>query len=123
MWIAGGYNLALGVNMVLSPAGAFEAFDLPLPELMLFVELVGLMVAVFGVGYCLVALRPLENRGVLALGLLGKTLVAIWGLGYVLLGKVPVAYLAVVFFSDIIYLLPFALILRHLQRAAAERTN
>jgi hypothetical protein len=91
------------------------------PDLLLFVQLVGLLVGVFGIGYLMVARWPLENRGVLLLGLLGKARVAVLGLAYVALGKVPPVYLLVVLFSDVIYLAPFAIILRHLQRVAAEK--
>ncbi len=119
--VAGAYNVLLGLNMVLLPSRSFAPLGLSEPELLLFVQLVGLMVGVFGVGYLMVARWPLENRGVLLLGLIGKALVAVLGLAYVALGKVPPVYLFVVLFSDVIYLAPFALILRHLQRVAAER--
>lgn len=121
LWVAGAYNVLLGLNMVLLPSRSFAPLGLPEPELLLFVQLVGLMVGVFGVGYLMVARRPLEHRGVLLLGLLGKSLVAVLGLTYVALGKVPPVYLFVVFFSDVIYLAPFVIILRHLQRVIDER--
>lgn len=121
LWLAGVYNVLLGLNMVVRPEGGFESLGLPQPELMLFVQLVGLMVGVFGIGYLMVARWPLANRGVLLLGLIGKALVAVLGLAYVAQGKVPPVYLFVVLFSDVIYLAPFAIILRHLQRVAAER--
>ena len=121
LWVAGAYNVLLGLNMVARPEAGFEPLGLPQPDLMLFVQLVGLMVGVFGIGYLMVVSRPLENRGVLLLGLIGKALVAVLGLAYVVLGKVPPVYLFVVLFSDVIYLAPFAIILRYLQRVAAEK--
>ena len=119
---AGTYNVLLGLNMVLLPSRSFAPLGLPEPELLLFVQLVGLMVGVFGIGYLMVASHPLEHRGVLLLGLIGKALVAVLGLSYVVLGKVPPIYLLVVLFSDVIYLAPFVIILRHLQRVAAEQS-
>jgi small multidrug resistance pump len=121
LWVAGAYNVLLGLNMVVLPEGGFEPLGMRQPDLLLFVQLVGLLVAVFGIGYFMVARWPLENRGVLLLGLIGKALVAILGLAYVALGKVPPVYLFVVLFSDVIYLAPFVIILRHLQRVTAER--
>lgn len=121
LWFAGAYNVLPGLNMVVQPEGGFEPLGLSPPDLLLFVQLVGLLVGVFGIGYLMVARWPLENRGVLLLGLLGKALVAVLGLAYVALGKVPPVYLLVVLFSDVIYLAPFAIILRHLQRVAAEK--
>ena len=120
LWFAGGYNLLVGLNMVVFPDRNFETFDLPKPELMFFVHFVGLMVALFGAGYCLVAYRPLDNRSLLLFGFCGKVLAASLGIAYVISGKLPPTFLAVTFFSDIIYLPPFAIILRHLKRAAAR---
>jgi small multidrug resistance pump len=121
LWVAGAYNSLLGLNMVLRPESGFEQLGMSPPDLLLFVQLVGLMVGVFGISYLMVARWPLENRGVLLLGLIGKALVAILGLAYVALGKVPPIYLLVVLFSDVIYLAPFVIILRHLQHVAADR--
>jgi small multidrug resistance pump len=78
------------------------------------VQLVGILVGLFGVGYWMVAWNPIENRNVLLLGFLSKLLGSVLGLGYLALGKMPLIFLPVLFFADIIYLPPFAMILRRL---------
>ncbi len=93
---------------------------LPKPELMLFVQLSGLLIGLFGVGYLMVALNPQENRNILLLGFLSKALGSVLSIGYGVLGKVPLSFMVLLFFSDIIYLPPFAIILRRLYRLASD---
>jgi small multidrug resistance pump len=113
---AGCYNLLVGLTLVVFYHEAFKTLGLPKPQLMLFVQLVGILVGLFGVGYLIVARNPLKNRNVLLLGFLSKAIGTVFGLGYVVLGKVPIAFFVLLLFSDIIYLPPFAVILRRLDR-------
>lgn len=115
---AGCYNLLVGLTLVVFYHEAFKTLGLPKPQLMLFVQLVGILVGLFGVGYLIVARNPLKNRNVLMLGFLSKAIGTVFGLGYVILGKVPFSFFVLLVFSDIVYLPPFALILRRLDRVA-----
>jgi hypothetical protein len=119
---AGCYNLLVGLTLVVFYHEMFKTVDLfgPKPNLMLFVQLTGLLVGLFGVGYLLVARRPLENRNLLLLGLLSKALGSVLGVGYVVLGKLSLGFFVLLLFSDILYLPPFMVILRRLNRIAAE---
>ncbi len=121
LWFAGCYNLLVGLTLVVFYHEAFKTLNLfgEKPPLMLFVQLVGLLVGLFGAGYIIVARNPVENRNVLLLGLLSKALGSVLGVGYVVLGRLSLGFLVLLFFSDIIYLPPFAVILRRLYRAAA----
>jgi hypothetical protein len=118
---AGCYNLLVGVNLTVFYHEMFKTFGLPKPNLIMYVQLVGILVALFGVGYLLVAANPLQNRNLLLLGFLSKLFGSIVGTGYVLLGKMPAVFLLVLLFSDIIYLPFFWIILRRIYRIAAER--
>ncbi len=91
------------------------------PELNLPIQLVGVLVGLFGVGYWMVASHPAENRNLLLLGFWSKLLGSVLGVYYVAVGKLPAAFLAVLFFSDVIYLPPFYMILQRLSAMAAER--
>jgi small multidrug resistance pump len=115
---AGIYNLLVALMLVPFYHEALKTLGLPKPELMLFVQLVGILVGLFGVGYWMVAAHPIENRNLLLLGFLSKLLGTVLGLGYVILGKVPLAFFVLLIFSDIVYLPPFAIILRRLNRIA-----
>ena len=121
LWFAGCYNLLVGLSLVVFYHETFKTLNLfgEKPESMFFVQLFGILVGLFGVGYIVVARNPVENRNVLLLGLLSKGLGSVLGIGYVVLGKLPPAFLVLLFFADMIYLVPFGVILRRLQRAAA----
>jgi hypothetical protein len=117
---AGTYNLLAGFSMMVFYSEGFKMLAIKKPPLMLPVQLVGMMVALFGVGYHMVASRPLENRSVLTLGFLSKLFGSALGVGYVALGKIQPMFLVVLFFADIIYLPFFWIIMRRLARIAKE---
>lgn len=117
LWFVGGYNILAGIGMMVFYHEGFRMLDLPKPELMLPLQLVGILVGLFGVGYWMVALNPVENRNVLTLGFLSKLLGSILGIGYLIAGQMPLVFLPVLFFADIIYLLPFWLIMQRLYAA------
>ncbi len=98
----------------------FKTLRLPKPELMLFVQLSGILIGLFGVGYLLVAFNPLENRRLLLLGFLSKSLGSVLSIGHAIHGSVPWTFLILLFFSDIIYLPFFWIILRRLYRIAGD---
>lgn len=114
LWFVGGYNILAGISMMVFYHEGFALLDLPKPELLLPLQLVGVLVAIFGVGYWIVAYNPVENRNVLTLGFLSKLLGSVLGVGYLLLGKLPLLFFPILFFADIIYLVPFAMIMRRL---------
>ena len=115
------YNVLAGVNMLCFYHESYKAMGVAKPELNLPIQLVGVLVALFGVGYWMVANNPVENRNILLLGFWSKLLGSVLGIYYVVAGKLPPIFLAILFFSDIIYLPPFYVILRRLFRLAAER--
>jgi hypothetical protein len=118
---AGCYNLLVGVNLTVFYHEMFKFFGLPKPDLIMYVQLVGILVALFGVGYLMVAYRPIQNRNLLLLGFLSKLFGSILGTGYVLLGKMPPIFFVVLLFSDIVYLPFFWGTLRRVYRIADER--
>ncbi len=120
---AGCYNLLAGLNMVVFYHEMFKTLGLPKPEVMLFVQLVGILVGLFGVGYLLVASNPIENRNLLMLGFWSKALGSVLGIGHVARGNLPLVFLVVLFFSDIVYLPLFAIILQRLYRIAGARNG
>jgi hypothetical protein len=115
------YNVLAGVNMFCFYHESYKAMGVAKPELNLPIQLVGVLVALFGVGYWMVANNPVENRNILLLGFWSKLLGSVLGIYYVSAGKLAPIFLAILFFSDIIYLPPFYVILRRLFRLAAER--
>jgi len=116
LWFVGGYNLLAGVGMLGFYHEGYKLLSVVKPALNLPIQLVGVFVALFGVGYWLVAANPIENRNLLMLGFWSKALGSVLGLYYWGVGKLPPVFIIVLFFADIMYLPPFALILRRLYR-------
>lgn len=123
LWFVGGYNILAGIGMMIFYHEGFRFLDVEKPTLMLPLQLVGVMVGLFGVGYWMVARNPVENRNVLTLGFFSKFLGSILGVAYVSIGKLPVAFLPILFFADIVYLLPFLLIMRRLYAFARQNRD
>jgi hypothetical protein len=113
------YNLLAGLVMLVFYHEAFKVMGLHKPDLNLPLQLVGVLVGLFGVGYWMVANHPLLNRNILVLGFWSKALGSLLGIYYVAQGKLPPVFLVILFFADIVYLLPFAVIIRRLSRVAA----
>lgn len=118
---AGCYNLLVGVILTVFYHEMFKTLGLPKPDLIMYVQLTGILVALFGVGYLLVASNPLQNRNLLLLGFLSKLLGSIVGTRFVVLGEMPPVFMVVLVFSDIIYLPLFWIILCRIYRIAHER--
>ena len=114
---AGVFNLLAGTSMILFYHEGFKMLGVPKPALALPVQVMGILVALFGVGYLLVAANPLQNRNILVLGFWSKAISASVAMCYVA-PPLPWWFAVVVFFSDVIYLPPFYVILRRLGRLA-----
>lgn len=71
--VASLFNLAIGLAMVFAPAEFGTGADIVYPrEALLSIRTTGLLIAVFGIGYALVAARPGDNRGIIRIGIIGK---------------------------------------------------
>jgi len=117
---AGCFNLLAGVAMVSLYHEGYKLLGVPKPELTLPVQIMGILVGLFGLGYHWVASRPLENRDLLRLGFLSKLISSLAAYWYVLFGPLGIGFALVVFFADVIYLPFFWVILRHLDRTARQ---
>jgi small multidrug resistance pump len=115
------YNVLAGLFMLIGYHETYKIIGMEKPDISFPIQLVGILVGLFGVGYYLVAKNPIENRNLLALGFWSKFLGSCLGTGYVLMGKLPPQFIAVYFFADVIYLPPFYLIMRRLYALARER--
>lgn len=117
---AGTFNLLAGLSMMTLYHEGYQLLGVPKPALILPVQVMGILVALFGVGYHLVASRPVENRDILMLGFWSKALASVLAFWYVAAGRLPWWFAVVVVFADTIYLPPFYAILRRLDRLAAR---
>ena len=117
---AGYFNLMAGACIFTFYHEGYRLLGIPKPELMLPVQVMGILVAMFGAGYLLVAQNPLENRHLLMLGFWSKALCSVLALTYVAGGELPLAFLSILFFADIVYLPPFYMIMRRIYHLAAK---
>jgi small multidrug resistance pump len=120
---AGTFNLLAALGMIVFHHEGYKLLGVPKPTLVLPIQVMGILVGLFGVGYHLVAHNPIENRNLLVLGFWSKALSSVACLWYVGVGKLPLGFVPVLFFSDIIYLPPFYLIIRRLRHLARQRTT
>lgn len=118
---AGYYNIVAGICMVLFYHEGFRALGVPKPEFVLPIQLVGVLVAVFGVGYLIVWRSSVENRNILLLGFFSKLFGPLLAVAHILAGNLPMMMLAVLFFADGIYLIPFWVIYRRLCQSAKQK--
>ena len=114
----GTFNILAGLCMLAFYHEGYRMIGIPKPELVLPIQLTGILVALFGVGYHLSASDPIRNRNVLMLGTWSKLLCSLWALGYVFIGMLPWWFTVVLIGADIGYLPFFYAILRRIDRAA-----
>jgi len=112
------YNILAGLHMFVLRKETYEMIGMDDPKVDFPIQLVGQLVALFGVGYYMVAKNPLQNRNILLLGFWSKFLGSCLGTWYVARGILPLRFVLVYFFADVIYLVPFWLILQRLRRFA-----
>ena len=116
--VAGTYNVVAGICMICFYHEGYKFLGVAKPELVLPVQTVGVLVALFGIGYHWVANDPVTNRGMLVLGFWSKLLGPLMGLRFLVDGTLPWWFFFVLFFSDLIYLPFFHLIIRRLREVA-----
>lgn len=115
------FNIGAGLFMLIGYHETYKIIGMEKPSISFPIQLVGILVGLFGIGYYLVVKNPIENRAVLMLGFWSKFLGSCLGTYYVVRGQLPLRFVAVYFFADIIYLPPFYLILQRLYALARER--
>lgn len=118
--VAAVYNTIAGLSMMIFYHEGFRAIGLEKTSFNLPIQLVGLMVALFGLGYWLVSKNPVENRNVLLLGMLSKLLGPLLAIRYIARGELPAWMLIAFFFADFIYLVPFFLTWRRAKTLSAN---
>lgn len=129
--LAGLYNLAWGVAVVFFPAWSFrlgglftpayESID-PVRYLHLW-QCIGMIVGVYGVGYLIAAGDPVRHWPVVLVGFLGKLFGPVGALLGIARGELPPTMLWTNLFNDLIWLVPFALMLLHAYRVTLRRLS
>lgn len=109
---AAAYNILWGAVVVLFPVWTLEAAGLANPAYPQLWQCVGMIVGVYGVGYGVAAFNPVRHWPIILVGLLGKIFGPVGFLWHVLGGSLPWALGLTIIFNDLVWWVPFALVLR-----------
>ena len=118
--VAALYDIVLGVGFLFAWRAAYARFGIAPPNHPAYIQFAAALVAIFGIGFWLVAQAPERNRDIIKLGVLLKiaysgTVLSYWAQGAMPLMWVPFAWI------DLGFLLAFLASLRALPAAAAAR--
>lgn len=111
LWAAAVYNLAWGAVTIAFPHLLFDATGIPRPNYPAIWQCVGMIVGVYGVGYALAAADPRRHWPIVLVGLLGKVFGPIGFAVALADGVFPPAFGLTILTNDLIWWVPFALIL------------
>ena len=117
---AGWYNLVAGILMMILYHEGFKMLGVAKPEMNLPIQLVGLLVGIFGMGYLMACRNPVENRNIILLGFFSKLLGPALAISYIVSGLLPIAMIPILVFADLIYLVPFWMTYKRCCRIARE---
>jgi hypothetical protein len=109
---AGIYNLLWGAAVIVAPHALFDLAGIPRMQYPQIWQCVGMIVGVYGVGYLIAASDPRRHWPIVLVGLLGKILGPI---GFALAladGTFPPVFAVTILTNDLIWWIPFGLILR-----------
>jgi hypothetical protein len=108
---AGIYNLLWGAAVILYPSALFRFAEMELPRYPQIWQCVGMIVAVYGIGYLIAASDPLRHWPIVLVGSLGKVFGPIGFVGALVRGDLPLAFGATILTNDLIWWVPFGAIL------------
>lgn len=111
LWAAGVYNLAWGVVNVLWPNLLFDLTGAARPHYPEIWQCVGMIVGVYGIGYLIAARDSRTHWPIVLVGLLGKICGPLGFAWSVARGVFPPAFGLTLLTNDLIWWIPFALIL------------
>lgn len=120
--LAGIYNLAWGAWVILWPNAMFQFAGLEPPRYPQIWQCLGMVVGVYGVGYWIAAYDPLRHWPIILVGLLGKVLGPIGFVRAAWAGDLPWAFGWTNVTNDLIWWVPFSLILWKARAPSSEVT-
>lgn len=109
--IAGLYNILWGTIVVLFPLEFFNLTGMEVPNYPEIWQCVGMIVAVYGLGYIIAATDPFRHWPIILVGLLGKVFGPIGFLDAILRDRFTLEFGINIIFNDLIWWYPFGKIL------------
>jgi hypothetical protein len=121
---AAAYNLVWGSVAILAPNAMFRLFGFsPMPLYPEFWQCIGMIVGVYGVGYAIAAYHPYRHWPIVLVGLLGKVLGPLGFCNALLTGRLPAVMGWTILTNDLIWWIPFSIILWRAMRASQCETQ
>lgn len=117
LFAAGVYNIVWGVVFGAFPNLLFDWAGMARPNYPELFQCIAMIVGVYGVGYAIAATDPYRHWPIVLVGFLGKLFGPIGFLQAALTGRLPWKFGVLNIFNDLIWLIPFFLILRGAWRA------
>ncbi len=118
---AGIYNLCFGIFAVCFPALMFEYIGMDQPKYPELWQCIGMIVGVYGVGYIIAAFDPARHWPIVLVGFLGKLYGPIGMAWAISRGTLPLSFALANVTNDLIWLIPFGLVLFHAHKVSRRR--
>jgi flavin reductase (DIM6/NTAB) family NADH-FMN oxidoreductase RutF len=119
--IAGIYNIIWGSWVIFFPTKAFEWTGAKVPAYPQIWQCVGMIVAVYGAGYLIASTSPIKHWPITFVGLLGKVFGPIGFIYSITQDIFPLAFGWIIVFNDLIWWIPFGLILAEVWRSNSKK--
>lgn len=117
---AGFYNLLWGAFAIFFPSLLFQWAGMEAPNYLELWQCIGMIVGVYGLGYWIASADPIRHWPITLVGFLGKVLGPIGFAKAVYEGRFSPKFFWVILANDLVWLVPFALILLHVHRENSE---
>ena len=111
LWLAGVYNLLWGLFAIVWPQALFDWAQMEPPRYLELWQCIGMIVGVYGIGYIIAAYDPARHWPITLVGLLGKIFGPIGFASALYQGKLPPRFGATILTNDLVWWIPFTLIL------------
>lgn len=125
MWMlvaAGVYNMIFGAFAILYPSVMFKLVEMEPPRYPELWQCIGMIVGVYGVGYIIAASDPSRHWPIVLVGFLGKLFGPIGMAWAVYRGTLPLNFGVVNLANDLMWLVPFAIVLIHARASYLNRS-
>jgi hypothetical protein len=112
MILAGVYNILWGAYVIFFPSFSFTVLGATPPAYPQLWQCIGMIVGVYGLGYIISASSPIRHWPIILVGLLGKIFGPIGFIQALYQGVFPLSFGINIIFNDLIWWIPFTLILK-----------
>ncbi len=123
LYMAGVYNIAWGGVAILFPLWVFRVTGMDLPHYPEFWQCIGMIVGVYGIGYLIAASDPIRHWPIVLVGFLGKVLGPIGFAEALWSERLPLAFGFNIVTNDLIWWVPFFLILSSAWKSRGRSKN